>query len=549
VQSATAQRSLWLFGPWPDLLLGCGLLYALLFGVLVVAGPALRSAQPYALFPLLILALSVPHYGATLLRVYERRSERRAYVLFTVWATLAVGALFLVALWLPPAAAFLVTLYLTWSPWHYTGQNYGISVMFLRRGGVALDPRTKRWLYLSFLLSFVLVFLQMHTGAARMDDLPAGYTSEQGATFVPLGLPVAWSLGLGAIVGTAYAASLAIAGIRLARLRAGRALVPVVLLSLSQVLWFSLPYALRLGGVALALDPLDPAFRSHYFTWIALAHALQYLWVTAYFARQSGAAPSHPRFYAKAALAGAAPWTLPFLLLGPQALGPLAADAGLAFLVAAAVNVHHFVLDGAIWKLRGRIAAVLIRSSAERAEPAPRARRFGVRRAVWAACALALAVHVARLVDDEQLRRSLARRDFASATAAADRVARFGMDRSMVRLTIGQALLRDGQLGAAREQLLRSLALGPTANTWVLLGRTHEGEGAWAPAAEAYERALALGLPREGEVATLARAARAWLMAGAPERARALLARAPPGDPRFRALNERAGALRAESSL
>ena len=67
----------WLFGPWPDLLLGCGLLYALGFGVFLLVGPEIRSAQPHLLFPLLILALGVPHYGATLLRVYERRRERR----------------------------------------------------------------------------------------------------------------------------------------------------------------------------------------------------------------------------------------------------------------------------------------------------------------------------------------------------------------------------------------------------------------------------------------------------------------------------------------
>jgi hypothetical protein len=542
VDSVAARRSFWLFGPWPDLLFGCGVLYALLFGILAVSGPELRSVQPRAVFPLLILAVSVPHYGATLLRVYERRSDRRAYVVFTVWATLAVGALFVAALRYPLAATFLATLYFTWSPWHYTGQNYGIAVMFLRRGGVALDAPTKRWLHLSFLLSYVFVFITMHTAAATMDDLPDGYTSEQGAGFAPLGIPSALSLGLGTLVGLAYLAALGVAGVRLARLRAGSALVPVLALALSQVLWFSLPSALRLAGVSLAIDPLDAATRTHYFTWIALAHALQYLWVTAYFARQSGAAPSHGRFYAKAVLAGAAPWMLPFLLLGPAAFGPLASYASLPLLVAAAVNVHHFILDGAIWKLRGRIAEVLIRSRPERAEAPPPARRFGLRHAVWAACALALAGHVAKLADEEHLRWSLARRDFERVRAAADRIALFGTDRASVRLAIGHALLRDGQPRAARAELERSVALAPTADAFVLLGRTHEAEQAWAPAAEAYERALALGLPPDGELATLARGARAWLEAGEPLRARALLDRSPAGDPRFRALSERANA-------
>ena len=125
----------WLFGPWSDLLFGCGALYALLFGAFCLAGAELRTLQPGLLFPLFVLALGTPHYGATLLRVYEKRRDRRAYVVFSLWATLAVAALFVVSVWWGPAATFFVTLYLSWSPWHYTGQNYGLAVMFLRIRG------------------------------------------------------------------------------------------------------------------------------------------------------------------------------------------------------------------------------------------------------------------------------------------------------------------------------------------------------------------------------------------------------------------------------
>ena len=67
---------------------------------------------------------------------------------------------------------------------------------------------------------------------------------------------------------------------------------------------------------------------------------------------------------------GAALWILPALLFAPGALGDLPYDAGLLVMIAAAVNVHHFILDGAIWKLRdGRIARILIRDPAQRGEP------------------------------------------------------------------------------------------------------------------------------------------------------------------------------------
>jgi hypothetical protein len=530
----------WLFGPWPDLLLGCGLLYALAFGVFLVAGEEIRAAQPHLLFPLLILALGVPHYGATLLRVYERRRERRAYLVFSLWATLAIAALFLSSLRVPLLATFLVTLYLSWSPWHYTGQNYGLAVMFLRRGGVALEPGTKRWLYLSFLLSFLLVFLEMHSDVGGGSDLPVGYTSDQGAVFVPLGIPSRWAVAIATPLSLAYLCALVVVVRRLGRGAAWRALIPAGLLAVSQLLWFSLPYAFHLLGVASHLDPLSWSFRKHYFTWIAAAHFLQYLWVTAYYARQSGGWHGHARFYGKTLLAGAAPWTLPFLVVGPQAFGPLSADAGLAMLVASAVNIHHFVLDGAIWKLRGRIAEVLIRSGSDVEGAAQPRRRLGLRHAVWAACALALVVNVVKLVDEEVYRRSFVRGDLRAARAASERLARMGFDRGSVHLALGQALLREGRPAEARDQLWRSLELAPTATAHVVLGRSFERERLWARAADAYETALAAGLPREDAAHTLGLAANAWLAAQRPERALELLERAPRDDPRFDELFARA---------
>jgi hypothetical protein len=89
VVTTAQQRIPWLFGAWPDLLFGCGLLYGLAFCVFLVSGAQIRTAQPSLLFPLGILLLGVPHCGATLLRVYEQRRGQQAFVLFSLWATLA----------------------------------------------------------------------------------------------------------------------------------------------------------------------------------------------------------------------------------------------------------------------------------------------------------------------------------------------------------------------------------------------------------------------------------------------------------------------------
>jgi len=77
----------WLYGPAPDLILGCGLGYMAIFVVLVAGGADARSLIPLGLLPLISVFAGTPHYGATLLRVYEKRSERQAYAFFAVWAT------------------------------------------------------------------------------------------------------------------------------------------------------------------------------------------------------------------------------------------------------------------------------------------------------------------------------------------------------------------------------------------------------------------------------------------------------------------------------
>ena len=87
-------RAGWVFGPVPDLLFGCGGLYVCVLLSFVLGGSGLREAEAVWLGPLLVLIVGAPHYGATILRVYEHRADRRAYVLFALHATLAIAAAF-----------------------------------------------------------------------------------------------------------------------------------------------------------------------------------------------------------------------------------------------------------------------------------------------------------------------------------------------------------------------------------------------------------------------------------------------------------------------
>jgi tetratricopeptide (TPR) repeat protein len=524
----------WLFGPAPDLLIGCGLLSLLAFAVFAAGGESLRIAQPALVFPLGVLLLGMPHYGGTLVRVYEHARDRRSYALFSFGATAAVAAWFALALFDPVAGTWLATLYLAWSPWHYTGQNYGLAVMFLRRRGVALGASDKRFLYAAFLLSYGLALVAMHADAGGSVEAPAQYAS-YALHVARLGIPLALAKPLALALGVAALACLARAGLGLARSApSAGALAPAALLASTQALWFALPAAALLLDTSFGFDAFDPRHRVHYVTWIALFHSAQYLWVTSYYARQSADWRGGGAYGAKVLAAGAAIWTLPSLALGPAGLALSSMDAGLALLIASAVNVHHFILDGAIWKLRGRIAAVLIRSARDEGDATPPHPAW--RRAVWAACAALFAAAGWFVAEEEITRRALAAGDLARAGSSQARLAVIGRDSGAARTALAAAHLERGEFGLARAQLARAEALAPTAEAKLVLAQLAAREGDFAGAAVALESALEV-LPARADLH--AEAARAWLAAGRGPLALPHLERAA-------ALRPEDGALRAQ---
>jgi hypothetical protein len=473
--AAEAERR-WLFGPAPDLLLGCGVWYLLLFAVAFAIGD-LRSLAPVFLAPLLVLLFSTPHYGATILRVYEQRAERRRYAIFSVWATLAIAAWFVAGQHWAAAGSWLLTVYLTWSPWHYTGQNYGIAAMLLRRRGVALDPATKRTLHLAFVTCYLLVFAVIHEStvwaASRALPLAGG-----GIHFIALGTP-RWLADLAA---AGAAAALLSALARLARRAPLHDLGPALLLLASQVIWFALPALALHWRILVGRDPVGEDVQIYFLVWIAVAHAVQYLWITAYYARATrgwnGALP----FLARTFAAGAAVWTLPAIAFAPRWLGAagMGYEAGLALLVAAAINIHHFVLDGAIWKLRdGPIARVLIRSEAAAdlvQAPSPAWRR----RAAWSlasACgAIAAFVFAAEFF---LVPRALASGDGSRAAALLDLLSWVGRDSARSRSELGALAAQAGQFDEGIAQYERSAQLLPTTDVYVRLVTALADRGRW----------------------------------------------------------------------
>jgi tetratricopeptide (TPR) repeat protein len=350
--SGLSTQPLWICNPWLDMIVGCGAWSAPLL-VLAYVSVASSTLQWSIAFYVLALFFNYPHYMATVYRAYHRAEDFEKYRFFTVHTTLLVLITALVSHFWFRALPYLFTIYLTWSPWHYSGQNYGIFMMFGRRAGAQPSNGERRALYAAFLLSYAILFLNFHTGPSS-DPL-----------FVSLNIPGVVSSQLQIVLAIAFVGCSAYGLSRLIGQAGWRDMVPSLTLFSTQFVWFLLPTVLSLGE----------RFRvpqSRYSTGVlAVMHSAQYLWITSYYARREADAEGRkdwrPFAYFAVLVAGGIALFVP----GPWIASHIFHfDFTRSFLIfTALVNIHHFILDGAIWKLRdGRVASLLLNSPARVSE-------------------------------------------------------------------------------------------------------------------------------------------------------------------------------------
>ena len=313
------------------------------------------------------------------------------------------------------------------------------------------------------------------------------------------------------------------AAVLLGRKATLRELVPVASLVLCQALWFTVPSILD----------LERAWSTHTLAfaaiWISGVHSLQYLWVTFYYAKRSAPGTCLPAFLAKATLAGNAVFVLPGLVFLPRLFGAdVSFEAGLSVLVFSVVNIHHFVLDGAVWKLRdGRVARMLLRGDTGIAQDSAPIRTRKLRwlsTAVWSVFALCVAIEVGELARQQAERRGA----FAIVGALLDGLDWVGRPHEFSRIRIGRILLERGDLAGAQVQFERSARDRPSLAAWGGLGRALERGGDLHAAAEAYEAGLELD---PANPALLRSAGFVRLRMGQPDRAAELFERSLEWEP------------------
>lgn len=276
-----------------------------------------------------------PHFAATSVRLYGSRATLSQYPATALLAPLLCAAGVAASLASPLLfAPVFIKVFLLWSPFHYSGQTIGITMLYARRHGFRIGALTR-------LALTGFVYLTFISQTAYSEVVPTGQLYS-GIRVPSFGI-AAWmpSVFRTSMYGFAVAAvvSLAIDSLRARRPPPLMLFVPAT----AQYVWF-IP-----GASLLAFRELVPAF-----------HSLQYLLVAwsmdlhERFAR-GDVEPGRTfvlsrswRWAAANVFGGAALfWALP---RGAIRLG---ADPAVAIgVLAAAVQVHHFLVDGVIWKLK-----------------------------------------------------------------------------------------------------------------------------------------------------------------------------------------------------
>lgn len=342
-------RTPWLWSKGFDALV-IGSASSLVFAVVAV----LASLVTPRFGPMLIvvfmhlgLAVNYPHYAATYqLVVRERHKAPRAYKILL--ASLPVVALVAVvgAVYEGVFLALLLRLYLTWSPYHYAKQHFGIASMYSARAGKPLAAGEKNLLLVAFVAQ--AAFMMITLNASYLDPSAEG-TGE--VVLRPI-LP-AWTYVPALLcAGGSIVASIVAHARHKARTGEGFSFMVPLLLVVSFV-WFVVP------NVWIPGHTQGPWVGPRIGAWLPVAvpffHCAQYLGMTTHRARTTG--PVRPVIL------------LVVLMLLGYAIFEVTAgvlevtvkmkEEHSLLLMASIVNVHHFWLDGMVWRAPKKKPAVV----------------------------------------------------------------------------------------------------------------------------------------------------------------------------------------------
>ena len=345
--STSQRQDYYFYGAWSDYLLAGGFSIGFYFLVSMFMNTRDFTVTFLYLSGVLAWVVNWPHFAATNLRLYANRDAVRQYPLTaTLIPVVIFGGMLAALLWPHTVAPYFVKLFLIWSPYHFSGQTVGVTLIYARRAGFTFSSaeRTALSCFVFGTFLYTTALAESHLGTETYYDIQVptfGIPS-----WVPqLVAPVMWggfSFFLWGFVRQCYAQ---------------KKIFPIIILVPSIAQWFWFIQGSRTPG---------------FYEFVPFFHSLQYLLVASSMRMVEQAERSQRRSSVLRSMVG---WTMGILLLGmgmfwlfPRVLEltmgvPLYLALGVS---AAAVQIHHFFVDGVIWKLKRKTVSHPLMLNAQR---------------------------------------------------------------------------------------------------------------------------------------------------------------------------------------
>ncbi len=309
----------------------------LLFGALLLFYTDARTPQIITLAVFLSWLINWPHFSMSTYRLYQSKSNIRQYpVTSYVIPFVVIGGILLSFSFPELVAPYFVKLFMLWSPYHFSGQTIGITFIYAMRSGIKLSGKERK-----IITSFVMGTYFLST--IRAETSREGYNF-YGVHYPSMQIPQ-WIANIAEYAMWAAIATFALMIIYWSY--RNRKMMPliVVLPAATQYLWF-------------VQSVYMPSFQE----FVPMLHSLQYIliaWGIQLKEKMEMRKIEPSRKYV------ATETTRWFVInfIGGILLFYMLPNIGTALgytslfsiaIVYAAIQIHHFFVDGVIWKLKNK---------------------------------------------------------------------------------------------------------------------------------------------------------------------------------------------------
>jgi hypothetical protein len=281
-----------------------------------------------------------PHFSATSYRLYQSAENVRQYFItatvIPVFMVLVVAAAFFSPDGLAPN---LVKVFTIWSPYHFSGQTLGITLIYARRAGFQIQKWERLALSGFIYGTFLFQSTRAETGGGTASFYSISYPLFDIPTWIPSIMEIVM-YGFGALL----------VALAVKQLRKSALPVPwiVFLPATTQYIWFVY------GSGLAAFQEFVPFFHSLQYILIAWSMELQVQAEKRPVTNPARFLVHRTMNWGAANFAGGA---VLFYLL-PLLFTRFGFELGFSTgVILSGVQIHHFFVDGVIWKLKRKTVA------------------------------------------------------------------------------------------------------------------------------------------------------------------------------------------------